>query len=80
MIKLACVIGSRYRVASFKAATESKKRKMTNKVKRLLDITFHAGQELWCSGYRSRLMLLRWWVQIPVPYSEWEFFTLICYY
>ena len=36
------------------------------------------GRELWSSGYGRRLTFWRSWVRIPVPYTGWAFFTLIC--
>ena len=36
------------------------------------------GREPWSSGYGRRLTFLRLWVGIPVPYTGWTFFTLIC--
>ena len=39
---------------------------------------FHFGREPWSSGYGRRLMLLRSWVRIPVPYTGSTFLTLIC--
>ena len=34
--------------------------------------------ELSSSGYGLRLMFERLWVPIPMPYTGWTFFTLIC--
>ena len=36
------------------------------------------GREPWSSGYGRRLTFRRPWVQIPVAYTGWTFFTLIC--
>ena len=36
------------------------------------------GWEPWFSGYGRRLMFWRSWVWIPVPYTGWRFFTIIC--
>ena len=36
------------------------------------------GREPWSSGYMRRLMFLQSWVRIPVLYTRWTFFTLIC--
>ena len=38
------------------------------------------GREPWSGGYERRLMFMRLWVQIPVPYAGWiwHFFMLIC--
>ena len=36
---------------------------------------WNLGREPWSSGYGSRLMFQRLWVWIPVPYSEWKFFS-----
>ena len=37
---------------------------------------FNYGREPWSSGYG--LMFWKFWVRIPVPYTGWTFFTLIC--
>ena len=36
------------------------------------------GREPWSSDYGRRLTFWRSWVRIPVPYTGWTFFTLIC--
>ena len=36
------------------------------------------GREPSSSGYGKRLTFWRSWVQIPVPYTGWTFFTYIC--
>ena len=38
------------------------------------------GREPWSSGYEGRLMFLRSWVRIPMPYTGWTWhsYTLIC--
>ena len=39
---------------------------------------FH-GWEPWSSGYGRRLTFWRSWVRIPVLYTGWKFFSLICW-
>ena len=34
------------------------------------------GREPWSSGNGRRLMILRSWVRIPVPYTGWTFFRI----
>ena len=36
------------------------------------------GRESWFSGYGWRLAFERSWIRIPVLYTGWTFFTLIC--